>query len=260
MYKIRVFQCLHCHKEVTKRTYPNAIFCSHSCSLAHRNDPTRNPAKTAEAREKIASSRIGKPTTLGRVTPDDQKQKISDSLKGRVFTEEHRQHISEGVIAAGIIPPKHFGATNHKWKGGVTGERAKRYGSEEYRGFVKNCLIRDQYTCQHCGAKNGMGVNVVLQVHHIKSYAEHPLCRYDPDNGITLCISCHYKTPKGLPRPINHTWTGQDKVCVHCGDTFRGRNPRKFCPACRLKICCPLCGSTVCTHTARRNLSNNSPL
>lgn len=106
MYRMRVFQCLQCQKEVTKRTYPEAVFCSQPCSLAHRNDPTRNPAKTNDAKAKIAASRRGKPTTLGRVLPEDQKRKISETLKGYVFTDEHRHNISEGAKLAGNKPPR----------------------------------------------------------------------------------------------------------------------------------------------------------
>jgi len=258
MYRMRVFKCLQCQKEITKRASPDAVFCSQSCSMAHRNDPTRNPAKAEAAKAKIAASRRGKPTTLGITIPEDRKRRISETLKGYVFTDAHRHNISERAKIAGIRPPRKAGPDHYNWKGGIAGERSKRYGSDEYKGFVKTCLSRDHYTCQHCGAKNGMGIKVVLQVHHLKSYAEHLEDRYDPDNGITLCISCHYKATKGLPRPSNPVWTGRDKTCVHCGEVFRVRNPRKFCPSCRLKICCPLCGSTVCTHAARRNLPYNT--
>lgn len=30
-----------------------------------------------------------------------------------------------------------------------------------------------------------------LQVHHIRPWSKNPLLRYDPNNGITLCRTCH---------------------------------------------------------------------
>lgn len=45
---------------------------------------------------------------------------------------------------------------------------------------------RDQYTCQQCGAKG-----VKLNAHHITPWCLDSRKRFDPNNGITLCIKCH---------------------------------------------------------------------
>ena len=76
-------------------------------------------------------------------------------------------------------------------------KNAKRlYGhcSKKDIEWRKSIWIRDDYTCQKCGIKGGCGKAVILNAHHIKSYSKYPECRYDMNNGITLCIDCHKLT------------------------------------------------------------------
>ena len=58
--------------------------------------------------------------------------------------------------------------------------------SIEYKLWRKTVFERDNYTCQSCGAR-GVKVNA----HHRKEYAFFPELRYEPDNGVTLCVPCH---------------------------------------------------------------------
>lgn len=60
-----------------------------------------------------------------------------------------------------------------------------------YRFWRESVFARDNYTCQHCGARNGNGSEVHLQAHHKKSYAKFPSFRFDINNGQTLCEKCH---------------------------------------------------------------------
>lgn len=71
--------------------------------------------------------------------------------------------------------------------------RSIRNCSELYH-WKKNCLKRDNNTCQVCGKKER------LHVHHILDFLTNPKHRFDIKNGITLCggnyrskESCHYK-------------------------------------------------------------------
>lgn len=57
----------------------------------------------------------------------------------------------------------------------------------EWKRLVKE---RDGYICQICGTDE------VLQVHHIYSWQNFPDKRFEIENGITLCRTCHWETHK----------------------------------------------------------------
>lgn len=61
--------------------------------------------------------------------------------------------------------------------------RDRESGLPPWRLFV---FSRDDYTCQVCGERGGD-----LEAHHLESYAENVEARLDPENGVTLCVSCH---------------------------------------------------------------------
>ena len=72
---------------------------------------------------------------------------------------------------------------NGRVRGGSGSER----NMPEYIEWRLAVYERDNYTCQHCGAKGR------IQAHHIKQWAHYPALRFDVGNGITLCHSCHAK-------------------------------------------------------------------
>lgn len=63
--------------------------------------------------------------------------------------------------------------------------------SKEYKDWRKQVFDRDLYTCKKCGQIGGN-----LNAHHIKEFAKYPKLRYEVNNGITLCESCHKKIHK----------------------------------------------------------------
>lgn len=86
------------------------------------------------------------------------------------------------------IEQKRFcGPTNPNWKGGVTSENQILRNNSEYHQWREKIYKRDNYTCQYCGDNSGGN----LQGHHIKSWPDYPHLRYDVDNGLTVCESCH---------------------------------------------------------------------
>jgi 5-methylcytosine-specific restriction endonuclease McrA len=88
---------------------------------------------------------------------------------GRKHSEATKEKIRK--LNIGI----HKGEKSENWKGG-----RKIYWKRE-------CLIRDNYTCQKCGNKDRR----VLNVDHIKSKIIYPELQFDLKNGITLCANCH---------------------------------------------------------------------
>ena len=84
----------------------------------------------------------------------------------------------------GRTPKNHLGRTSKKLK--------------QWKTAV---FERDNYTCQVCGIKNekGVGKTIILNAHHIKPFSTYPKERFNMDNGLTLCKSCHDLT-KGRNR------------------------------------------------------------
>ncbi len=111
--------------------------------------------------------------------------------KGKHFTEEHRNKISDSK--KGHIPwnkgekcPQLGGKSHWLWKGGITPIQNKIRGSAEYRLWIKSNFERDNFTCQKYGISGGN-----LEVHHINNFAEFPELRFAIDNGITLSKIAH---------------------------------------------------------------------
>lgn len=71
--------------------------------------------------------------------------------------------------------------------------RRLRY-STKMKEWRKAVFVRDNYTCQLCGARNGNGKAIYLEADHIKPFAYFPELRFEIDNGRTLCKPCHKTT------------------------------------------------------------------
>lgn len=79
---------------------------------------------------------------------------------------------------------------HHNWKGGVYETIAKIRNCPDYRHWKKSILKRDNYTCQLCGSIK------FIHVHHIMEFSKYPNDRFNIDNGIALCRTCHIQIHK----------------------------------------------------------------
>jgi len=97
----------------------------------------------------------------------------------------------------------------HSWKGGITPANQKVRHSIEMRLWREAVFARDNWTCQgenhptNLPRRNGEGIFVYLQAHHIKEFSKYPELRFAIDNGLTLCKKCHNKTKKGRSKKID---------------------------------------------------------
>lgn len=131
--------------------------------------------------------------------PEIVKEKFRKQNKGKVpwnkgltGKDVFSKQAIEKISAPQRGKPRFYlrGDKNHNWKGGVTPIHAQIRKSLEYRLWRNLVLKRDNYTCRLCGKRN-----VRLNADHIKPFADYPELRFDLDNGRTLCVECHIKTP-----------------------------------------------------------------
>lgn len=83
------------------------------------------------------------------------------------------------------------GIPEEEWNGFLTNRNVLARGSFEYREWRAAVFLRDNYTCQCCGARSSKNNPVILHVHHIENYSSNPELRLCVDNGITMCNHCH---------------------------------------------------------------------
>jgi hypothetical protein len=58
----------------------------------------------------------------------------------------------------------------------------------KYKRWRIAVFERDNYTCQKCKTK---GTALDLNAHHLKMFGWYPKLRFEVNNGITLCKTCH---------------------------------------------------------------------
>lgn len=120
---------------------------------------------------------------LGKKRPSpsiETRMKLSKANKGKQHSEETRRILSE----------QRRGDKSSNWKGGISEKNEFERHGVHYKLWRESVFKRDDYTCQDCGARGGY-----LNADHIKPFAFYPELRYAIDNGKTLCIPCHAKTP-----------------------------------------------------------------
>ena len=84
------------------------------------------------------------------------------------------------------------GPNHPNWKGDAVEENRRIRWSPEYKRWRTMCFEMDDYVCQCCGIRGGS-----LNAHHLKDFASYEDLRFDKNNAITLCASCHDATILG---------------------------------------------------------------
>lgn len=117
--------------------------------------------------------------------------------KGRKFSLETRYRMSEGLKKA------HQEGRHPLYKGGITPINLAIRASIEYKLWRESIFKRDDYRCLDCGQRGGQ-----LNADHIYPFSLYTRLRFDINNGQTLCVDCHKKTPTygGRARKLQVTY------------------------------------------------------
>lgn len=143
-----------------------------------------------------------------RTCKDCGEEKIvTEFVKGagdlyRYKCKECRQKGRRTGIIAGRFQPGHpygkrFEVGHTPWykikgvaapsKGKIDLENTNRFTSAKYRTWQNAVKDRDKRICVKCGSTNRVAA------HHIVPWIENEALRFEVENGITLCCSCHAK-------------------------------------------------------------------
>mgnify|MGYP000300604294 CR=1 FL=1 len=147
---------------------------------------------------------LGKKNHLGFKHSKEARKKMSDALKGRKLTEQHKEKIRKYAIehnTAKRMWGKGDKAPN--WRGGKTPLIRLIRGTSKYKQWRSDIFKRDNFKCIICGKKGRLVVDhfpikfsTIIHFKDIKTIEEALDCKWlwDKRNGRTLCHDCHIKT------------------------------------------------------------------
>ncbi len=176
-------------KEFPKEKYPNYAM--------------RNKNHSVKTKEKMSEQRKGRKITWGDEISKAKKGKPCPKGSLAKKGNKHPMYGKKQTLRSNLKRSKSLsGANCHFWKGGVTPINKIIRRCILYRLWREAVFLRDNYTCQECGAKSGNGKAIHLEAHHIKSFSLYLELRFDIDNGITYCDECHILLDKNRGKNI----------------------------------------------------------
>jgi hypothetical protein len=197
-HQVGEVSCEFC-KKIFYPKYKKTKFCSRGCSS--KVNGYQNGHKLSQTAIKKMSetklTRLGykNKTSICKNCKQDFEFKESKKKDDRVFCSKKCLYDyggRMGILASEETKKKigeaHIGDKNWSWRGGISKLRKRQFSQVKHREWRKSVFERDNFTCQECKI-----VGSYLEAHHIKPFAYFPDLRYDIDNGITLCKSCHSK-------------------------------------------------------------------
>ncbi len=214
------------------KSWSQAKFCSYNCywknmkGVEQPKEVVENRAKKLKGKKRTPEqiARLKKAKTLKRVlieckecnvdfeviiTAKEKRKYCSQNCankaigRGKYRTilkcknckkDFNNGHLKAKFCSLGCRNKWRVGERNNLWKGGTSSWYNKMQASKEWSEWRTKVFERDDYTCQHCGYRRGMGFRTrFLHPHHVKSATQYKLLVFDIDNGLTLCHSCHGK-------------------------------------------------------------------
>ena len=169
---MKVFECIVCGKKYTRRgKNPKSNFCSLGCKYLYQK------------------------TITGKEHPRWKKDyiRIKECENcGKVFTCKNPTTLQRMKFCskqcADVGGFRYRGKNHPNWNGGRRSGIIALRTHAPYKKWSRDVLKRDDYTCVFCGKRGGN-----LHAHHLKSFSDFSEIRYELNNGITLCVSCHAK-------------------------------------------------------------------
>lgn len=178
--------------ENTKQLWNKGVFDTPEVRKAYSEQGKKNGGKfvSEESRKKMSQSRKGKPqpqlhtkeaTEKRRSSfvskkyhhDDDWKQRVSNKLKDRLFSDEHLNNLKKTARK---------GDQSNLWRGG---KFSTEYPLEFSQALKSKVRRRDGFVCKSCG-KN-LYKNPYSAVHHIDADKNNN----SMDNLVLLCKTCH---------------------------------------------------------------------
>lgn len=256
---MRLFVCANCGKEFSSSRYDShAKFCSRQCAGIQRRVKIKVQCSTCGTDFEIRPSDIARnrhPYCSRVCSKIGLSKSLSKALKGnpKMIANGKRNCISLlAYYAAGNRPSNYsregkqlkcancggdFDVHPHKLKDGKgkycslecynkarrnpdASENQRQRFTLDYKTWKRVVLERDCFTCQDCGLTGQQGAFLIA--HHIKPFATNATRRTDINNGVTLCVACHYKLHFGCEKSYG--------VCQDCGGKCGQKSTR--CRAC----------------------------
>lgn len=199
----KVFEMSKFKSENASRKGVPAKYCSVAC--AHSNPDYRAAISKANQIPKPVTDRqraiYDSSEWRERVGRQSKERWANPEMKSRMLSGIKRRSQSEKWRSAA-----HFqkGKAHPRYKpNSGKSQRSIEYQRYEYKTWRKAVYERDNYTCQKCNKRGGR-----LEAHHIKPWSDYPEVRFDVNNGMTLCETCHAHEHKREPKRY---------TCVVCG-------------------------------------------
>lgn len=209
--------CAQCGKLLSLFPSSPRKFCSRSCRLLWRS--------VHLVGSKAANYRGGQHNFTCQVCRTEfsshHKRRVTCSIECKSRMQEAKVHNScaccgrEYVVHASVLKwskirgnrasycsrecavTSHSGESSPLWisdRSALKSQNKSIRASREMSTWREAVFERDDWVCQQCGARSLVGKALVLNAHHIVPFRAAPELRFDVNNGICLCESCHKTT------------------------------------------------------------------
>ena len=148
----------------------------------------------------------------GEVRSPETRLKMSRAKLGTKHSEEHRRKnsearkgVSKGPHSSERIWNQRFGflvraMTNGGYKSWMKYPQDRRNGGG-MRAWRRAVIVREGRACIGCGSEPKR-----IEIHHLLSWARFLELRFDPENGVPLCMRCHNTANAFQRRLENLLW------------------------------------------------------